>query len=154
MKKQILSFTVIALFILYSFWDRKTSQTPEAILPISPPASTPNQNNTYLTPSISAIKSNKAFRDGEYIGNIADAYYGNIQVKAVIKNGVISDVQFLQYPNDRRNSIEINRQAMPILKQEAIQIQNSSVDIVTGATDTSLAFMESLKSALLQARSI
>lgn len=92
------------------------------------------------------------YRDGEYTGTVADAYYGNIQVKAVIQSGRLADVQFLQYPNDRRTSIEINTQAMPYLKSEAIQAQNANVDIVSGATDTSLAFRQSLADALGQAK--
>ena len=45
----------------------------------------------------------------------------------------------------------INQQAMPILTQEAIQAQRAEVDIVTGATDTSEAFIQSLGAALAQA---
>lgn len=103
-------------------------------------------------PSITPINENTGtYKDGTYTGNPVDAFYGNIQVAATIKDGKISDIQFLQYPNDRRNSIEINTQAIPILKSEAIQAQNTSVDIVSGATDTSRAFIESLKSVLAQA---
>ncbi|MBI5906651.1 FMN-binding protein [Candidatus Saccharibacteria bacterium] len=93
-----------------------------------------------------------AYKDGSYVGNAADAFYGYIQVKAVIQNGAITDVQFLQHPNDHSTSIEINNQAMPYLKQEAIKAQSSQVDIVSGATDTSYAFIESLKTALNKAR--
>lgn len=92
-------------------------------------------------------------KDGQYTGSAADALYGNIQVKAVIQGGNIVDVQFLQYPNDRSNSIRINQQAMPYLKQEAIAAQSSQVDIISGATDTSYAFIQSLASALTQAQS-
>ena len=72
-------------------------------------------------------------------------------MRAIIQSGQIVDVQFLQYPNDRERSLAINTQAMPILKQEAIQVQNASVDIVSGATDSSKAFIQSLSSALSQA---
>ena len=91
------------------------------------------------------------YKDGTYTGNPADAFYGNIQVQAIISGGRITDVQFLQYPNDRSTSIAINSQAMPYLKQEAIQAQSANVDIVSGATDSSQAFQESLASALSQA---
>jgi len=37
------------------------------------------------------------------------------------------------------------------LKSEAISAQNAQVDIVSGATDTSQAFINSLSSALTQA---
>src|SRR6185437_2894640 len=82
-------------------------------------------------------RSQGQYKDGEYTGQAADAFYGNIQVKAVIQGGKITDVQFLQYPSDRSTSIQINQQAMPYLKQEAIQVQSAQVDIVSGATDSS-----------------
>lgn len=93
-----------------------------------------------------------AYKDGAYLGVVADAFYGNVQVKATISGGKITNVVFLDYPHDRQTSREINSQAMPILKQEAIQIQTANVDIVSGATQTSLAFVHSLQSALNQAK--
>jgi len=91
--------------------------------------------------------------DGTYTGGVADAYYGNVQVEAIVNGGKLADVQFLQYPNTHSTSVYINSQAMPYLKQEAIQAQNASVDIVSGATYTSMAFQQSLASALTQAKS-
>lgn len=92
------------------------------------------------------------YKDGTYTGNSDDAYYGNIQVKAIISGGKITDVQFLQYPNSAARSLAINTLAMPNLKQEALQAQDAHVDIISGATDTSNAFMQSLSSALTQAK--
>ncbi len=94
----------------------------------------------------------RVYKDGSYTGTAADAYYGLVQVKAVITNGSITDVQFLQYPNDRGTSIEINSQAMPLLTQEAIQVQSANVSGVSGATETTLAFRQSLASALILAK--
>jgi uncharacterized protein with FMN-binding domain len=73
-------------------------------------------------------------------------------VKAVIEGGKLVDVVFLDYPHDRKTSERVNQQAMPYLKQEAIQAQSSEVDIVTGATQTSLAFKKSLSAALMKAK--
>lgn len=92
------------------------------------------------------------YRNGSYTGPVTDAYYGNVQIKVVISGGKIVDVQFLDYPQDRSTSREINFQAMPYLTQEAIQAQSANVDIVSGATATSLAFQESLVSVLAQAK--
>ncbi len=93
------------------------------------------------------------YADGTYTGIVADAYYGLVQIQAVIQGGKLINVSFLQYPNDRRTSQYINGQAMPILKSEAIQAQSANVDIVSGATDTSMAFQQSLADALAQAKS-
>lgn len=92
------------------------------------------------------------YADGSFVGSVADAYYGSVQVKAVISGGKIADVQFLQYPSDRSTSRYINGQAMPLLQQEAIQAQSAQVNGVSGATFTSQAFIQSLASALALAR--
>jgi uncharacterized protein with FMN-binding domain len=91
------------------------------------------------------------FRDGTYDGGPADANWGEVDVQAAIADGRLQAVRFLQYPNHRGRSIAINQQAMPILTQEAIQAQRADVDVVTGATDTSEAFIQSLGAALQQA---
>jgi uncharacterized protein with FMN-binding domain len=92
------------------------------------------------------------YKNGTFIGDVVDAFYGNIQVQAVVQNGKITDVQFLQYPKDRSTSVKINQQAMPILTSEAIQVQSANVNIVSGATYSSQAFAQSLQSALVKAK--
>ena len=92
------------------------------------------------------------YKDGVYTGTEVDAYYGLVQVQATIKQGKLADVQFLEYPNDRRTSIRINTIAMPDLQQEAIQAQSAQVDTISGATLTSEAFVQSLQVALSSAK--
>jgi len=92
------------------------------------------------------------YRDGDYTGTTVDAHYGLVQVQATITQGKLADVQFLQYPNDRRTSIRINSTAIPTLQQEAIQAQSANVDIISGATLTSQAFAQSLQVALTSAK--
>jgi uncharacterized protein with FMN-binding domain len=75
-----------------------------------------------------------------------------VQVQATIQGGKLTDVQFLEYPTDRRTSQEINNIAVPYLQQEALQAQSARVDIVSGATLTSEAFMMSLQNALDSAK--
>lgn len=166
MKKFIVSSFVLVTFIIYSILDRVLGQsgtaTSIASLPtITPPSVTPSPTSSPIptvganTPTTSPPTATSVpkgqYKDGEYVGASTDAFYGSVQVKAIIKNGKIADVQFLDYPQDRRNSIEINSQAMPLLTQEAVQSQTANVDIVTGATATSQAFVQSLASALTQA---
>jgi uncharacterized protein with FMN-binding domain len=151
LKKFSLSLFVIFSSILYVAWQKSGGQpAPDPLSSNSPNAGSPNSGQTTDLPP-SANNSNQTYRDGQYTGQTADAYYGTIQVKAVIQNGKLSDVQFLNYPQDRNRSIRINQAAMPILKQEAIQAQSAQVQIVSGATDTSQAFQQSLDSALTQA---
>lgn len=98
-------------------------------------------------------KATGQYKDGTYTGSSVYAYYGNVQVRAIVSGGKIADVQFIQYPNDRNTSRYINSQAMPLLTQEAIRAQSANVSGVSGASDTSAGFRDSLASALSQARS-
>jgi len=115
------------------------------------PTSTPIPQNT-PSPTPTPTPSS-GYKDGTYTGDASDAFYGLIQVQATISQGRLTNVQFLQYPNDRGTSISINSQADPMLAQEAIQAQNAQVNIISGATDSSQAFIQSLQSALDKAKS-
>ena len=96
--------------------------------------------------------SSGMYKDGTYTGSVQDAYYGYVQVQVVIASGQITDVKFLQYPNDNPTSQYINSQAMPYLRQEAIQAQSANISGVSGASATSPAFQASLANALTQAK--
>ncbi len=93
------------------------------------------------------------YRDGLYVGTPEDAYYGIVQVQANVQGGQLVSVKVLRFPNDRSTSRYINSQAIPILQQEAIAAQIGQVDVVSGATLTSEAFIQSLANALDQAAS-
>jgi len=92
------------------------------------------------------------YRNGEYTGRVADAYYGYVQVKAIITNGKLSDIVILDYPKDAGTSRYINSYALPILKSEAISAQSTNINAVSGASESSPAFMKSLASALIKAK--
>ena len=158
MKKIVVSIVIIGAFVIYSFLHAHSdlvavvTNTPlesrSSSSTVTPSAETPG---TTVTPGVTVTTSSQ-FKDGSYTGSVDDAQWGVVQVKAVIKNGKITDVQFLQYPNDRSRSVYINSIADPQLSSEAIQAQSANVDIVTGATDSSDAFIQSLSDALTQAR--
>ncbi len=109
----------------------------------------PISDNNQATSTGSTIVN---YKDGSYTGNSVDAYYGNVQVEAIIKNGLITDVQFLDYPKDRATSLQISEMSIPVLKTEAIKTQSANVNIVSGATQTSEGFIRSLASALALAK--
>ena len=148
MKKIVVTGFVIIVFVLYAIYHNSATAVVST-------ASSKNNGVSATDASVGTASSQTTgtYKDGTYTGSAADAFYGTIQVQATIQNGKITDVQFLQYPNDRDDSIQINQMAMPQLKQEAIQAQSANVDIVSGATDSSQAFMQSLGSALSQAKS-
>ena len=157
MKKyfQITFFLVVfAILVLYRQMKGNTAPSVIGNPDFSPPQNisplpTKNIPGSGSTGGSNAVSGK--YKDGTYTGGVADAYYGNIQVQVTIANGKISDVTFLQYPNDNRTSHFINSQAMPLLKSEAIQAQSAQVDAVSGASQSSKAFRESLSSALTKA---
>lgn len=141
MKKVLISLAVILSFGLYVAYDKgvfakRAERTPE----------------TYATP-YATPQAQAQYKDGTYTSSVADAFYGPLQFKVVIKNGLISDVQFLQFPNDRPNSVQISNLSLPQLKAEAIQSQSANVEIVSGATQTSEAFQQALAEVLAKAKS-
>jgi uncharacterized protein with FMN-binding domain len=144
-KEFFLSAFVVLTFLAYIIHERSTNS-----------ASASNTSNTTANngavPTVTAQTQGVAYKNGTYTGPSVDAYYGLVQVKVIIQNGKIADVQFLDYPHDRRTSQEINTQVMPWLTQEAIQAQSANVDIISGATLTSEAFATSLQSALQSAK--
>jgi uncharacterized protein with FMN-binding domain len=64
----------------------------------------------------------------------------------------LTTVSVPTYPDHTDRSVYINSQALPILKSEALRAQGANVDMVSGATDSSEAFAESLQSAILKAK--
>lgn len=114
----------------------------------NPPITTePQATNTNPNTQVS-----RQYKDGQYSGKNADTIFGKVQVAAVISGGKLTDVKFLQFPNDRPNSTKISDYSLPILKTEAIAAQSAKIDIISGATQTSEGFMISLASALAQAK--
>jgi uncharacterized protein with FMN-binding domain len=134
-----------------------SATTPQPVKnPTVTPVTTPVPAKPVSTPIAAtpapAPKPKGQYIDGAYTGSQADAYYGTVQVKATISGGKLVSVEFLQYPNDRRTSQYINSQAMPLLQSEAIQAQSANVNGVSGASDTSAAFIQSLGDALSKAK--
>ena len=76
----------------------------------------------------------------------------NLTTKKKTVRRKITAVKVPVYPDHTDRSVFINQQALPILIQETMQSQSSGVDLVSGATDSSDAFAQSLQSAILQAK--
>jgi len=67
------------------------------------------------------------------------------------KSWKVTSVSFPVYPSHTDRSAYISRQALPILEQEVLQLKGGSIGLVSGATDTSYAFVEALRGALTKA---
>jgi len=112
------------------------------VVDVAPPA-----NGTVAQAQVAAGQ----LLDGSFKGSSVDAYWGRVQVEAVVRGGKLAAVNMLQYPSDRRRSRAISDQVLPYLEQEAIASQSANVDTISGATLTSQAYQRSLRSALAQA---
>jgi uncharacterized protein with FMN-binding domain len=149
MKKYLVSGGVVAVFILYLVFSNQNSSSvlgaPTPVV-VNTPTSTGSGTSTGGTGATGG-----RYKDGTYTGNVADAFYGKVQVAAIVQGGKLVDVQFLQYPNGSGHSSRVSADSLPILRQEAISAQSANVDVVSGATQTSQAFEESLANALAQA---
>ncbi len=179
--KVTLTLTLVAITAVYALWQvfgtntssaaslanttqpsqQQPASQPQTTQAATEPSSSPSSASpassgatTHSTSPASAAppKPKGQYVDGNYTGSVADAYYGYVQVQAIIQGGKITDVKFLQYPSSHSTSVYINSQAMPYLTQEAIQAQSANINGVSGATATSQAFAQSLYSALAKAK--
>ncbi len=139
----ILAVAVIGGYVIYNQFFKPADNTG---------SSTVNSGSNTDTSSGQTNQTSQAsYKDGQYTGDAADAFYGTVQVQAIITNGKITNVQFLQYPNSPGHTSEVSSRSMPVLQSEAVQAQSANVNIVSGATQTSQAFIQSLASALAKA---
>lgn len=93
--------------------------------------------------------------------------WGALQVTVVVKKTTttvgtkktvkrkITAVRVPVYPNHTDRSVFINQQALPMLEQEALAAQfTGSIQMISGASDSSDAFTQSLQAALLSAKKV
>jgi uncharacterized protein with FMN-binding domain len=67
------------------------------------------------------------------------------------KTWKVTSLSWPLYPQHTERSAYISRQALPLLRQEVLQLKGSSLQLVSGATDTSYAFVDALRGALSKA---
>jgi len=86
-------------------------------------------------------------------GRVAQTRWGPVQVQITTDGGgTITDVEVVQYPSGNHEDDQINSYALPILVQSTLDAQSAKIDMVSGATVTSEGYLQSLQSALDQAR--
>ena len=72
-------------------------------------------------------------------------------MKISVQGGLIRGVQIVNYPDHRSESLEISQMASPLLDSEVIQTQQSKVDIISSATDTSYVFRDAVANVIKKA---
>jgi uncharacterized protein with FMN-binding domain len=165
-----LAATALALVLLFSFKtpDDAGLATSRGVglrigavtAPAAPPRATPRPTRvpTATTgpaatqaPTASPPSGGGALADGTVDGPLIDTRFGPVQVEITISGGMLTDVTALALPTDRQRSLAISQYAEPILRSEALQARSAQIDLVSGATYTSIAYARSLQAALDQA---
>jgi uncharacterized protein with FMN-binding domain len=134
----LLSGTALALVLSF-----KTPEVAPATLAENLPVVVGGQGES--SPAAVAVSS------GSFTGSTIRTPFGPVQVEVTVQSGKITAVQALQAPSGDPHSSQLSQYAVPQLVQAVLQAQSAKVNSISGATYTSLAFTQSLQSALAQA---
>jgi uncharacterized protein with FMN-binding domain len=114
---------------------------PEAAVATEPPTATTQPQATAAPATATS---------GTVEGATIETRFGPVQVAVTVESGVITDVTALQLPSGDPHSLSISRAVEPMLREAALQAQSADIDLVSGATYTSIGYARSLQSALDQ----
>jgi uncharacterized protein with FMN-binding domain len=164
-----LAATAIGVALLFSF--RTPPAAPIATLtppsissssstpsPTATPSGAPPSGGASPSPTSTATATPtpkptaSGLKSGSFTGQSYANPYGNVQVQVVVSGGKITDVKTVQYPNGHQQSVFINDQALPLLREEVLQAQNAQINLIGGASFTSEGYAQSVQSALDLAR--
>jgi uncharacterized protein with FMN-binding domain len=95
----------------------------------------------------SSAPTSTGLRAGTYPGSTVTHKYGTLRVTITVAGGRISAITE-SYATSLRVSEQINEDALPKLRQEALAAQSARIDTVSGATYTSGAYRTSLQAAI------
>ena len=115
-------------------------QSTQASSSVPTPVQTPT-----TTPAVPVTKS----INGTFTGPVVDVSYGNVQVQITVTNGKITDAQALIAPTGKND--KYTKKAMPILKQQTLAAQSTSIQGVSGASYTTYGWRKSLQGAMVKA---
>lgn len=136
MKRTILAIMVsVAGFV--AVWRFEPTAIGSTVVAQPPAVSTPAPTTT-PTPGSAAAPAVVTVP-----GSVESSDYGTVQVQVVFSGSTITDVQLLQQPDSGRGV-----QALPQLREEALQAQSAHIDTVSGATQTSESYQQSMQAAI------
>ncbi|QRP44505.1 FMN-binding protein [Amycolatopsis sp. FDAARGOS 1241] len=109
----------------------------------------PAPASTATTPPASAAPSTSAGSGAVTTQGTAESTeFGTVQVQVAFDGSRITDVTLVQQPDSGRGV-----DAIPLLREEALQAQSADIGTVSGATQTSESYIKSLQAALDARRS-
>jgi len=119
----------------------KPATTPTTSKPTTTKASAPATTPAPVKTTTSAAPS------GTFTGATENTQYGPMEVQITVAAGKITGATELQQPDDSIASNAVNQ-----LNSEAVAAQSASIQAVSGATYTSGGYIQSLQSAIDQAK--
>ncbi len=143
------SSTVAALVLVFGYHTSTSGVAALAQQPIgtslttSTPASTSGTGPDTGTAGTSSVRT--------VPGDLVQTRWGPVQVEITTDGQAVTGVQVVRYPAENGRDVEINSHALPILVEETMSAQSAEIDMVSGATVTSVGYLDSLQSALDQA---
>ncbi|MFJ6503864.1 MULTISPECIES: FMN-binding protein [unclassified Streptomyces] len=143
MRRAVLATTGISSLVVLLL-TLKPHQLP-ATSGAAPRSSTPSSSGTSTGTASGAAT-------GTFTGDPVDTQYGTVQVAVTLAKGKLTAVKVLQAPDQNGRDQQISSSSLPRLTQEAIGAQSAHIDAVSGASYTSQGYIQSLQSALDQAR--
>lgn len=118
----------------------------------TPSASASSSASASASSSATSTTTSTTYKDGTYTGSVIATRYGNSQVKVVISGGKITDVVVLQRQQVDQKSNQISASAVATLKTKVLAAQSAKVSNISGATYSTQGYLQSLQSALDQAK--
>lgn len=152
--------TISALVLLFSYHTSTASTAPStSIVAQGSTGSAGAAPDTGATPDLesgsgstdSGATPSQPTTGGTFTGDAVSTKFGDVQVRITVENGRITASEVTQVPWSDRKDQQINGRAVPVLNAEAVDAQSADIDMVSGATYTSEAYVKSLQSAIDEA---
>ena len=127
-----------------------SANQPAATAPATtkPPAGKPPAGKKTTAPPKAPAAPKAVTKDGPTV----DTDYGPVQIQVTVTGDKITAIKELQLTNSGARSDQINTNAVPKLRAQALSTNSANLDTVSGATVTSQAYAQSLQGALDAAR--
>jgi len=97
------------------------------------------------------IPAGTHLEDGDYESDKVTFEWGDLRARILVTGGKITTVQIMSYPDHRSQSLYLIQLADPILTTEVIRSQQSKVNTVSSATNSSIAFQDAIAGAIIKA---
>lgn len=140
--------TLSALVLLFSY---PTSRHATASVSALATADAPTGTTATPTPSDPSASESSASGTQTYDGDTVMTRWGPVQVQITVADGKLVSADVLKVPWENRKDQQINGYAVPLLNASALAAQSANIDMVSGATVTSVGYQQSLQSAIDQA---